>query len=92
MSSEFRAHTEEHRRERQAEIQNALEEAERDKEGITVSDKNGIDFGILEVDETAEDATKYMVLVCNSGTSGSSIMLQSCRLGSSSRRDSHGRM
>lgn len=88
--AEFSAHTEEHRRQRQAEIQTAFEAAQKDKEGITASDKEGIDFGILEVDETSEDATKYMVLVRNSGASSSTIVLQSCKLRSSSRGDGHG--
>ena len=61
-AAEYDNHTEDHRRkQRQAEIQSALEEVEQDKEGILVGCKTGIDFGILE----AESAVEYTITIEN---------------------------
>ncbi|KAF8970450.1 P-loop containing nucleoside triphosphate hydrolase protein [Flammula alnicola] len=80
----YDAHVEEHIRQQHVEEMNAdLERAAEDKEGVTVTGRAGVDFGILDTDNAVE--------VTISVTSANwPVALRTCRLRSSNRGDEHG--
>lgn len=67
-------------------LQVDIEEAERDKNGIIVSQKDGIDFGIVEL----SDEDKYLGFTILKEVASDRIALSAFRLSSSLRGDANG--
>ncbi|KDR68378.1 hypothetical protein GALMADRAFT_257029 [Galerina marginata CBS 339.88] len=83
-NSEYDAHIAEHiRRQRHDEMQEELEIAKDDKEGVTVSGRNGVHLGILDGENPVET-------ILSISSSDSPVSLRHCRMMSSSRADEHG--
>ncbi|CAA7270266.1 unnamed protein product [Cyclocybe aegerita] len=82
--SEYDTHVENHIREQRIEEAKAeLEAAKEDKEGVTVSARAGVDFGVLE-------ATNAVEVVITVTSVISAVYLRTCRMESSGRGDEHG--
>ncbi|KAJ3507038.1 hypothetical protein NLJ89_g6529 [Agrocybe chaxingu] len=82
--SEYDSHVENHIREQRIEEAKAeLEAAKEDKEGVTVSARAGVDFGILE-------ATNAVEVVITVTSVISAVYLRTCRMETSGRGDEHG--
>lgn len=71
------------RQQRLDDIRAELDEAANDKEGVTVSARTGIDFGILD----AETPVEVYISVTSIGAA---VSLRSSRMRSSGRGDEHG--
>lgn len=88
------AHTTRHTSHQQrAAISAALEEAEKDKNGVVVSYKNGIDFGIIDPAEANglhPDLRRTADVKVNNTSASSKVVLHSIRLSSSTRGDHYG--
>jgi helicase MOV-10 len=83
-SSAYDAHVEDHmRQQRLDDIRVELDEAANDKEGVTVSGRTGIDFGILD----AETPVEVYISVTSTAAA---VSLRSSRMRSSGRGDEHG--
>ncbi|KAK0191971.1 P-loop containing nucleoside triphosphate hydrolase protein [Armillaria mellea] len=74
----------------QERLATALEDAQRNKNGIVVSNLEGIDFGI--VDEAEQQAVVVVISVqrTDQDDTGMPISLTKCRMLSSQRQDEHG--
>lgn len=84
LSSDYDAHVAQHiRQQHMEEVQAALEVAKEDKGGVTISGRVGIDFGILDTDKSVETVITIL-------STESSVLLRSCAMESSNRRDEHG--
>ena len=83
-SPAYDAHVEDHiRRQRLDNIRAELDEAANDKEGVTVSGRAGVDFGILDAETPVEVAISVM-------STTAAVSLRTCRMRSSGRADEHG--
>ncbi|KIM42180.1 hypothetical protein M413DRAFT_70670 [Hebeloma cylindrosporum] len=83
-NSAYDAHVEDHmRQQRIDDIRAELDETANDKEGVTVSGRTGIDFGILDVETPVE------VSISVTSTTAA-VSLRSSRMRSSGRGDEHG--
>ena len=83
-SSAYDAHVEDHmRKQRLDDIRAELDEAANDKEGVTVSGRAGVDFGILD----AETPVEVYISVTSTAAA---VSLRSSRMRSSERGDEHG--
>ena len=71
------------RKQRLDDIRAELDEAANDKEGVTVSGRAGVDFGILDAETPVE------VYISVTSTSAA-VSLRSSRMRSSERGDEHG--
>ncbi|KII91314.1 hypothetical protein PLICRDRAFT_104992 [Plicaturopsis crispa FD-325 SS-3] len=79
-------------RQRQYDAQDALASAELDKHGITVSHPKGVDFGILEAEEAVGSSDpQSMAVTIKTNLVGRRVKLESIRVTSSPRQDSHGK-
>ena len=85
-SSQFSLHIEQHKREQRfLEAQTALEQTEQDKNGIMVSGRDGVDFGVVE----AEQQSSVRVTITKTDFE-SRICLSVACMASSTRKDEHG--
>lgn len=76
---------------RRQEVDAVLREAERDKHGVSVSYKNGIDFGMMGLEEALREDMRRVADVKVQSTDSSAIIgLFSIRLSSSQRGDHYG--
>ncbi|KAF8156830.1 RNA helicase [Crassisporium funariophilum] len=83
-NSNYDIHVEEHmRKQHMKEVRAALDEAMEDKEGVTVTGKTGIDFGILDTENSVE-------VTVTISSSISAVSIAKCRMQSSGREDEHG--
>jgi len=83
-SPAYDAHVEDHiRRQRLDAINAELNEAADDKEGVTVTGRNGVDFGILDAETPVEVAISVTSMA-------GAVSLRSTRMRSSGRADEHG--
>ncbi|KAF8804634.1 P-loop containing nucleoside triphosphate hydrolase protein [Phlegmacium glaucopus] len=81
--SDYDAHVEEHmRRQHFATIRTTLEDAKKDKEGVKVTGRSGIDFGVLDVSHSVEVAVSIT-------STESAVYLQRCQMRSSSTGSEH---
>lgn len=86
-------HSERHLRQQRAlDTRTALDNAARDKNGITVSGgEDGIDFGIVEIEDAlASSTSQSLPVVIKNSNVNSHIVLADLCLTSSTRRDTHG--
>lgn len=88
---ELQAHVEEHeRRKRVADIQAQLAEGQRDKNGITITPTDTIDFGVIDdTNGTTSQSVSVEVLIRKSGEN-TRISLSNYWIASSLRRDGNG--
>ncbi|KAF9566555.1 RNA helicase [Agrocybe pediades] len=86
-STEYDAHVAEHIRQQHFEqVRASLEEAKDDKEGVTVTGRNGIDFGILDTDKAVE-------CMIDVSSTLSRVAIRKCRIAPATRdatQDSEG--
>lgn len=83
-NAKYDLHVEEHiRQQRHADLEAELEATAEDKHGVTVSGREGIDFGILDKESTFE--VKISIRSMNSP-----VTLKHCNMLSSTRNDKHG--
>ncbi|SJL11598.1 uncharacterized protein ARMOST_15004 [Armillaria ostoyae] len=68
----------------------ALEDAQRNKNGIEVSNLEGLDFGIADEDEQQPVVVEMLVQRTSGDDSGTPITLSKFRMLSSQRQDEHG--
>ncbi len=68
----------------------ALEDAQRNKNGIEVSNLEGLDFGIVDEDEQQPVVVEMLVQRTSGDDSGAPITLSKFRMLSSQRQDEHG--
>ncbi|EAU82858.2 RNA helicase [Coprinopsis cinerea okayama7 len=82
------SHQEYHaRQDKRTAYQAAMEQAENDKEGIVVTGKDGIDFGVLDADSAVE-----VTVTIENTTAEYAFSVKACRMRSSTRGDEHGKM
>lgn len=88
-ASQSSLHTEKHAKEQRIrDTQAALAQAELDKEGITVSHAEGINFGVIEAEDSEQ--RREITIRGTHPTRNPDVVLLSYRMRSSTRRDTHG--
>ncbi|KAJ3556290.1 hypothetical protein NM688_g2107 [Phlebia brevispora] len=75
---------------RRVEVEAAFAEAEKDKHGLVVSYKKGINFGIMDLAEALREDMRRIADVKVQNTGSATIGLHSVKLSSSSRGDHYG--
>lgn len=86
LESELDAHIARHIEEQRLDaLRAALDELQEDKEGVTVSGRNGVDFGLIDA---GQGQGVEVVLTVNSQES--KVALNTCYMSSSPRQDEDG--
>ncbi|KAK0492593.1 RNA helicase [Armillaria luteobubalina] len=85
---EFEAHVATHTVQERLAV--ALEDAQRNKNGIEVSDQDGLDFGIVDEDEQHSVVVDMLLQRTGGDDSSAPISLSKIRMLSSQRQDEHG--
>lgn len=83
-SANYELHVEEHhRQQRRAYLEAELQATEEDQQGITVSEREGVKFGIVDPNSTVEATISIQSSIPR-------IVIQACRMRSSTSNDEHG--
>lgn len=83
-NASYDLHVEEHlRQQRCAQLEAELETAAEDQQGVTVSGRLGVDFGIVDPESTVEATISVHSAL-------SRVVLRACRMRSSTRKGEHG--
>lgn len=79
------------RQDRRAAYQASMAQAANDKEGIVVSGKDGIDFGVLDLASQRQTSVEVPVTIENT-TAEYAFTVRKWGMRSSTREDAHGKM